>query len=504
MRTLFFSVLATLITTVAFGQIDERTAMLKCLGMTDLSLQEISEGAVDRFKFKEGTDPTEGLVCGMPHAYDEEIATTDPKKLQQMLGHTEDYCEYLIEAHNSLNPNAARQEATGSGSFPSGCTEEYPNNHAIKYYVDYNSFHSAYKRTVTSSELEAVASTKAWGMTIGQVREKWGGKPIIEVALDLLEETFRRVGCAMIQSDQRSGSQVWMRGRPMNGSLKGYAYFNNRTCRGQVTANFDITNYQPSLDGCYWLFAHELGHNHNLPHTFTNQNTTRAIMSYRRKSPTPGFSTGDRSIYDRPRDPSMGRLSSFYGGDPDPVPAPDDPVTDPPPVPGSFTLKVGDKITITNSRGQTVTATIDTSDAPPESLAERITAAYAAIPEYDNKQKHGSDLATLFQALSAAVKDGSATMESVKKVVPLTTDIMLRGDNEKWKEVLAIAASARNADDLSAVASGLGAQAIDDIVEVVSAIVKIIEAIQGGDVAEIVSAIIELITVISGINEVQR
>jgi hypothetical protein len=265
---------------------------------------------------------TENRFCIHPDIYDEEIAKyDDPEKLSNFLGFPTEQCGWLIEAHK-------RMEATGSGSWPAGCYEQYPNNHACTYFLERDTFPDHYKRPVSDEELEQIVTSRVWRWSREQVFDMWSGKPMLDVAMDLVNETYRLVGCAHIEKTDGPNGQhnIHIKSVPIPGSTIGVAWFNDGTCGDHVNHHID-SGYRPSLHPCAMLLAHEAGHNHDLPHTFTNQNSHRGIMSYRPKYPFVGYSTGE-APYDRPRDPSWPQLIRQYGGEPVPI---DDP--DPPPTP---------------------------------------------------------------------------------------------------------------------------------------------------------------------------
>ena len=268
--------------------------------------------------------------CGCPDFPDEEIADADPADLQQSLGLDVDECFRLKRLHTRW------LSTTGRGSWPSGCHGEYPQRHAVKYYVEYGTFPNHYTRTVADEELDRLAEAKVWG-SLSEIKQRYAGEPMLKVALDLCERTYRRRGVAHLELSEGRGDQIHIKSKYIAGSTIGYAYFNDGTCSDHVTCNID-SSYKPGLHSCTTLIAHEVGHNNNLPHTFSGQSRHHGIMSYSPIYPYVGYSTG-QAPYDRPKDPSIAQLDRQYGDEP----FPDDGGPEPPapqPSPISVTGKL--------------------------------------------------------------------------------------------------------------------------------------------------------------------
>ena len=259
-------------------------------------------------------------VCGHPDFADREIAGAKVEDLKKSLGMPERRCKVLKEMHRRM------LEATGSGSFPPGCHADYPDHHSATYYVDVDTFSDQHRDPVKESEIQELADTGVWG-SLAELQTKYSGKEKLEVALSLCEETYRRVGCAMIRVDNEKDANIHVYSERIPGSVIGYAYFNNGTCTDHVHHVID-SDYRPTLHGLTTLLAHEFGHNHNLPHTFSGQTSEKGwIMSYRKREPYVGYSDGSDK-YDRVADASLDRLARFYGGEEVP---PKDPPVDPDP-----------------------------------------------------------------------------------------------------------------------------------------------------------------------------
>jgi hypothetical protein len=301
--------------------------LLKAYGhLPTLELKDIATAAVDVSQYAAvmGTD----RFCGCPDFPDEEIADADPNDLAKYLDLEPEECDRLKSLHTRW------LSTSGRGSWPKGCHAEYPNRHSATVYVDFDSFPDHYTRTVKDSEIDMLADGKVWG-TLDEIKAKYAGERMLDVALNLCERTYKRRGIALLWIKQSSGDQIHIKSKFIAGSTIGYAYFNDATCSDHVTCNID-SSYKPGLHSCSTLIAHELGHNNNLPHTFSGQKRHHGIMSYSPIYPYVGYSTGE-DPYDRPRDPSMRQLINQYGDeaipDNEPVPPPTPPT--PEPIPGS-------------------------------------------------------------------------------------------------------------------------------------------------------------------------
>lgn len=260
----------------------------------------------------------EDRFCGHPDHPDQEIAyEDDPERLSHALGCDVDWCTDLIVMHQSMV-----EAATGRGSFPSGCYPAYPDNHAARVFIDLDAFPSHQRRPVTDTELLELAGTGVW-WSREQLMDMFAGKPMVEVAMALTDEAYRRRGCAHIRADDGSDGNhnIHVLSVRIPGSTIGLGWFNDGRCGSHVLNKID-TDYRPGLHGLANLLCHECGHNHGLPHTFAGQNSHHGIMSYSPKYPFVGYSTG-QTPYDRPRDPSLTQLIQQYGDEP--VPGTDTP-----------------------------------------------------------------------------------------------------------------------------------------------------------------------------------
>jgi hypothetical protein len=264
-------------------------------------------------------------LCDHPDQPDVEIADSSPSTLAAFLEMDSDHANRLIGMHLRMF------QATGRGSWPAACPatrEQYPDNHAVIYYVDEDSIPNHYARPVTTQELEGLVTIGVWG-TREYIFDTWSGKRMCDVGFDLMEESNRRAGCAHIRSSDHSEKHhIHIKFEIIGGSVIGYAYFNDGSCGDHVDQRLD-SSWRPDLHSFAYLVTHETGHNNNLPHTFSGQGTHHGIMSYDRGPLFQGFGTGEQP-YRYTRDPSWPQLIRQYGGEPVPQDdEPDDP-TDPP------------------------------------------------------------------------------------------------------------------------------------------------------------------------------
>jgi len=285
---------------------------LKAYGhLTTASYKDLSKIAL----LPQDTLSLEDRFCGHPDFYDEEIAEEkDPAKLSHYLGMDLEECSCLISCHKKM-----KEHSTGTGSWPSGCYAEYPEHHSVKYFLDRDTFPIHLKRPVVFDELERFVESKVWGMTLEEMKDLYLDKPMIDVAMEFVNETYRRVGCLHIEThDGSEGTDhnIHVKSVRIPGSTIGIAWFNDGTCKDHVNNHID-SDYRPGLHGLCNLLCHECGHNHDLVHTFSGQSIHHGIMSYNPKYPFVGYSTGEIP-YDRPKDPSWPALIRQYGGDPVP------------------------------------------------------------------------------------------------------------------------------------------------------------------------------------------
>jgi hypothetical protein len=290
-----------------------------------------------------------GRVCGVPDYADDEIAdfmgeSEDSQKIRELgesLGLPPEETHYLVSMHHSLRdmyrretqnstvPSTIGLEAkSGRGSYPAGCYPELSTDrHAIYYHINYDSFPDHYKYAIGQAELESlVTNSRVWNVTLEYLLDTWLGKPMIDVNLWLMVETYRRCGIWMERTEDRAKANIRILSRFISGSTIGIGWFPGSTCNEHVEFHID-NSWKPDLDNCNLLFNHECGHTHSLPHTFSGQTSHKGVMSYNWPSHTYGYLTGDEGIL--PRDPSWGQLQRQYGTEPFPREDPLPPVLDP-------------------------------------------------------------------------------------------------------------------------------------------------------------------------------
>ena len=180
------------------------------------------------------------------------------------------------------------QRATGGGSWPAGCHESWPSNHAVGIRVD---------RQRMPSRLQPIFDdviarvTRAYA-DIGMVLI-WGES---KVNIDFAFEPLRgaTIGLAIVPSGARCNTHIWCKYDP---------------------------SYQPSDLANQWcrLIAHELGHNMGMGHS------RGGIMN-------PSIVSGVFTDTAWRGDPSYPLLRRYFGGDPvTPKPKPDEPDEPSPP-----------------------------------------------------------------------------------------------------------------------------------------------------------------------------
>jgi hypothetical protein len=286
---------------------------------------ESALGAVDGWIGRRTAGWMLDRTCLHPDAPDEEFAGVDPQKAARFIFESDspaivDVGRAVETMHSRFL--AAVLAATGSGSWPSGCHEGlYPHNHCVTYFVDRDSFPDHYKRPVWDAELGQMLTIGTWGMTREQLFGTWAAKPMLDVALWMMRESFRKSGAAHVEVTDRARADIIILSRFIPGSTIGLGWFPNGNCRDVVEFHID-NSYRPNLMALAWLLTHECGHCNRCPHTFAGQDDHRGIMSYRPKFPFEGISTGE-APYGLPRDPTVELLMEFYGsenGQPVPVP----------------------------------------------------------------------------------------------------------------------------------------------------------------------------------------
>ena len=162
--------------------------------------------------------------CDHPDLYDAEIAdATDPATLAHELGIELDDCNHLIEAHKRFG-----DYVTG---FPRGCLPEFPDSHAVSYFLDRATFPEHYTRPVRDEELDEALSAGVWRWTREEFFDLWAGKSMLDVAyLGLIREAYRVVGLAQVEKTKRFGAMVDITSPNMPGSVIGRAWYTSGKC----------------------------------------------------------------------------------------------------------------------------------------------------------------------------------------------------------------------------------------------------------------------------------
>lgn len=297
--------------------------MLKALGyLPNVSLADLDRDSTKRLAATASFDPAERL-CLHPDYPDNELATVDPDYIATSLAISplDGKCIHL--AHKGM------QEATGSGSWGICVPSLYPNNNAVRYYVDVDSFSANHRETVSDEDLRLIARYPVWSLTSEEeILDRFSGKSKLDVAFWLgVEETYRRVGCAHVRTDNHDEAGIHVLSRVIPGSTIGIGWFPSAGCGSHVEFHID-SSWRADLHNLAWLFGHECGHCNKLPHTFSGQERHHGVMSYSKYLPYVGYSTGE-DPFPIPRDPSMSQLTRQYGGEPIPV-EPPQPPTEPP------------------------------------------------------------------------------------------------------------------------------------------------------------------------------
>ena len=274
--------------------------------------------------------------CGCPDAPDREIAETEDRDidtLARLLGVDRAECEGIIDAHRRMLLSDAEDYNNARWG---KCVAAYPNNHALTYFLDLDTFPAHYKRAVTRTELEKIVEAGTFRWTLEQLLDECLGKPMVEIAYDwFIAESYRVLGCQHVRMfDGPNGNHnVHIYSTPLAGSVIGRAWFPSGSCSDHVNHQID-RDYQPDLIGMCKLGTHEAGHNHGEGHTFTGQSAHHGVMSYDPPRLFYGYSTG-KPPHKLPKDPAIQSLIDKYGGVPVPL-ANEPPKPEPPkPVPPS-------------------------------------------------------------------------------------------------------------------------------------------------------------------------
>ena len=165
--------------------------------------------------------------------------------------------------------------ATGSGSWPSGCHERYPSNHAITVNVKPNRMPAFLQ-------------------------------PVFETVWSNVESAYAEIGLKLIRTDGDTAANIQFSFEPLSGSTIGLAIVGRgQRCGTSIWAKFE-PGYRPSNVVREWtsLVKHELGHNMGLSHS------QGGVMN---PSIVPGLPVSWIG------DPSAPILTRWFGGEPVPV-----------------------------------------------------------------------------------------------------------------------------------------------------------------------------------------
>lgn len=189
--------------------------------------------------------------------------------------------------------------AVGRGSWPSGCWEEYPNNHAFAVHLDLSRMPSFLN-------------------------------DVFDECIERCFAAYRDIGIAFFKTPDKNRSNTHVTFQPGRGWIGLAIVGQGQTCRtAPIWAKFD-TRYRPSRLVDQWsrLLCHEFGHNMGLSHS------RGGIMN-------PSISSGQFTKTAWRGDPSERILTRWFGGDPVPSrnpPADPDPDEPDPPNPPSGKL----------------------------------------------------------------------------------------------------------------------------------------------------------------------
>lgn len=320
--------------------------------------------------------------CSFPDAPDPEIADADPADIERFLGVSNQkydgentsaaeelkltHASYLArkqeEARQARQFRRLRQFGSRArGSWVVGCTQEFPDNHGVYFFVDRESYPDLLKRRATTTELDGLIQSRCWevidgrlfrvngnaNLTAEQVADKWEGKTLIDIKVEFFIATFAYFGLACVEvNDGREGSKhhIHMRSRFLRG-YSGVAWYMANNCSTHVNCVCDKDQAFGLHRFLKLMAAHEPGHCVNLDHDFNRQHGPpnkqtgsghHGKMSYSWESNMDydGFRSGSEinspaSRY--PKDPSYDELVRRFGGVPiwkpgdEPTPEPDPP-----------------------------------------------------------------------------------------------------------------------------------------------------------------------------------
>jgi hypothetical protein len=182
---------------------------------------------------------------------------------------------FTIERCGCPDFAAAVDAATGSGSWPTGCQQQYAAHHAI------------------------TVNVKPAGIPVFL-------RPVWETVWANVESAYAEIGLQLIRADGNVAANIQISFEPLSGSTIGLAIVGQgQRCGTSIWAKFD-PGYQPSNIVREWtsLVKHELGHNMGLSHS------QGGVMN---PSIVPGLPVSWIG------DPSASILTRWFGGQPVPI-----------------------------------------------------------------------------------------------------------------------------------------------------------------------------------------
>lgn len=301
----------------------ETVKKLKLLGnLPTLSLDDINKENLS-LDLPADIPDVNHRTCGSIDAYDVELVSSNAHDLAEILQITETESEFYLSQHRNLHALA-----TGQGAYPAGCDPEFPGVHCAWYFVEWEQFNNGVKDPLNDDDFQTIIKSGVWGpsgnpkdrpFTMEELKQTWGGKPGYEVALDFVEEAYRRYGLILKRVFTGSNGQhnIHIKSVPIAGSTIGIGWFpSNAPCPGShVNQHIDVT-YNSGWQADVGLSCHETGHCVGLRHQFGSQGSHQEPMSYSyRNHLFVGYSDGS-SAYKLPKSPSVNVLTNYYGGEP--------------------------------------------------------------------------------------------------------------------------------------------------------------------------------------------
>lgn len=195
-------------------------------------------------------------------------------------------------------------EATGRGSWPSGCHPDYPNNHVTYVYFDMRG---------------ASSQVKSWWA------EVWG----------MVQEAYREIGLLILETDDSSKANHVLSFESLGGSTIGLAIVGTgQRCNTQIWLKID-KNYLPSAVRVAQVVAHEFAHNMGVGHIAGDPIQNSSVVNQDWNGSFKGTALGNV-------------LSQMFGGEPVPRIGGPQPPDEPQPPTGGGKIALRGKIRIQN------------------------------------------------------------------------------------------------------------------------------------------------------------